>query len=305
MPELVGVDHGPDRLHQAVGDVDREHTDHPAFGVVGHRARLAVDPSRLGVGARLLRPAEQPEQKPGDAFRPVQRIAQRRALAAAVAGHDHIGGKKLEQAAQVTAARGVEEAAGHLVALLAGGLEPGLALVDVVPGADEDLPAVRLGPAGDLGDLRVVVAEDLAEQEHGAFGGRQAFQQYKEGHRQGIGHLGVLRGVGFRRGAQPAFDERLGQPGAHVGLAPDPGGAQVADGEPGGDRGQVGLGRVDAGAVAQRAGQPQEGLLDDVLGVADAAGHPVGDREHQRAVLGVLARVHGSPLGIARSLKIV
>jgi hypothetical protein len=44
----------------------------------------------------------------------------------------------------------------------------------VVPGAGEDLTAVRLGLAGDLGDLRVVVAEDLAEQEYGAFGGRQA-----------------------------------------------------------------------------------------------------------------------------------
>jgi len=119
VPELVGVDHGPDRLHQAVGDVDREHTDHPAFGVVGHRARLAVDPSRLGVGARLLRPAEQPEQKPGDAFRPVQRIAQRRALAAAVADHDHVGGEEFEQAVEVTAAGGIEEPAGYLVALLA------------------------------------------------------------------------------------------------------------------------------------------------------------------------------------------
>src|SRR2546430_13612752 len=40
----------------------------------------------------------------------------------------------------------------------------------------------------------------------------------------------------------------------------------------------------------------------DVLGVVHAAGHPVGDREHQRAVFGVPARVHVSPLGIVRSL---
>jgi hypothetical protein len=44
-------------------------------------------------------------------------------------------------------------------------------LVDVVAGTGEDLPAGDLGLAGDLGDLRVRVAEDLAEQEHGAFGG--------------------------------------------------------------------------------------------------------------------------------------
>jgi hypothetical protein len=44
--------------------------------------------------------------------------------------------------------------------------------------------------------------------------------------------------------------------------------------------------------------QPQEGFLDDVLSVADAAGHPVGDGEHQRPVFGEVARVHGSPLEI-------
>jgi len=40
----------------------------------------------------------------------------------------------------------------------------------VVPGAGEDLPAVRLRLAGDLRDLPVVIAEHLMEQEHGAFG---------------------------------------------------------------------------------------------------------------------------------------
>jgi hypothetical protein len=195
MLELVGVDHGTDHLHSAVGDVEREDAAHPAVGVVGHCPRLAVDQSRLGVGVVLLRPAEQPEQEPGDPVRPVQRLAPGGALAAAVTDHDHVRGEEFEQAVEVTAAGGVEEPAGHLVALLAGGLEPWLALVDVVPGAGEDLTAVRLGLAGDLGDLGVVVAEDLVEQEHGTFGRRQAFQQDQEGHGQGIGHLGALRGV--------------------------------------------------------------------------------------------------------------
>ena len=143
MLELVGVDHGADRLHQAVGDVEREDAGHPAFGVVDHRAGLAVDQGRHAVDALLLRPAEQPEQEPGDPFRPVQRLAQGLALAAAVADRDHVGGEEFEQRVEVAAGRGVEEAAGHLVALLAGGVEPGLALIDVVPGAGEDLAAVR------------------------------------------------------------------------------------------------------------------------------------------------------------------
>ena len=119
MLELVRVDHGADRLHPAVGDVDREDAGHPALWVVGHRAGLAVDQGRHGVAAHLLRPAEQPEQEPGDPFRPVERLAQGLALAATVADHDDVGGEEFEQAVEVTAARGVEEAAGHLVALLA------------------------------------------------------------------------------------------------------------------------------------------------------------------------------------------
>ena len=85
MLELVGVDHGAGRLHQAVGDVEREDAGHPAFGVVGDRAWLAVDQRRHAVGALLLRPAEQPSHEPGDPLRPVHRFARGLALAAAVA----------------------------------------------------------------------------------------------------------------------------------------------------------------------------------------------------------------------------
>ena len=119
MLELVGVDHGADRLHLAVGDVDSEHAGHAALRIVGHRARLAVDQGRHGVGAVPLRAAEQPEQEPGHSFGPVQRLAPGPALAAAVADHDHVGGEELEQPVQVTAADRLEEPARHLVALLA------------------------------------------------------------------------------------------------------------------------------------------------------------------------------------------
>ena len=95
MLELVGVDHGADRLHHAVGDVEGEDAGHPALGVVGHRPGLAVDQGRHAVRAFLLRPAEQPEHEPGDPLRPVQRLAQGLALAATVADHDHVGGEEL------------------------------------------------------------------------------------------------------------------------------------------------------------------------------------------------------------------
>jgi len=286
--ELVGIDHGAYRLDLAVGDIEGEHGRHPAFGIVGHRAGLAVDHGRHAVGALILRPAEQPEQEPGDPLPSVSRVEQGLALAAAVAHHDHVRGEQLKQAVQVTATRRLEEPAGHLVTLLPGGLEARPALVYVLPGAGEDLPTVRLGLTGDVGDLPVVVAEHLVQEEYGAFGRRQTLEQDEEGHGQGIGHLGSLRGVRGGRGAKLARDERLGQPGAHVGFPAHPRGPQVADRQPGGGRGQVGLGARDGDALAQDAGQPQESLLDEVLGVAHAAGHPVSDREHQRPVFGVV-----------------
>jgi hypothetical protein len=117
MPELVGVDHGPDRLDQAVGDVQRDYAEHAALRVVGDRTRLAVDPGQLAVRAQLLAAAAQPEQEPGDPFGPDQRGEQRLALTAAVADHDHVGRQQLNQPGQVAAASGGEEPAGHLVAL--------------------------------------------------------------------------------------------------------------------------------------------------------------------------------------------
>jgi hypothetical protein len=116
--ELVGVEHGADRLDLAVGDVEGEHGRHPACWVVGYRAGLAVDQGRHAVGALVLRPAEQPEQEPGDPVPPVGRVKQGLALASAVAHHDHVRGEELEQAVQVAAARRLEEPASHLVALL-------------------------------------------------------------------------------------------------------------------------------------------------------------------------------------------
>lgn len=197
MLQLVGVDHGPDGLHLAVGDVEGEDVDHTALGVVGDRAGLTVDPTKLAVAAHLLPAAEQPEHEPGHPFRPGHRLGQRRGLAAAVADHDYVGGEQFEQAGQVAAVGRGEEPAGHLAAHLAGGLEAGLALVDVAPGTEEDLPAVRFGLAGDVCDLLIVVAEHLMQQEHRAFGRRQALHQDEEGHGQRVRHFRALRWIRF------------------------------------------------------------------------------------------------------------
>jgi hypothetical protein len=66
----------------------------------------------------------------------------------------------------------------------------------------------------------------------------------------------------------------------------------MVDGQPRRHGGQVRLRRFDLGAGRQRPMPPQERLLHDVLGLRDAAEHPVGDREQQRPqLLGELAHI--------------
>ena len=74
-------------------------------------------------------------------------------------------------------------------------------------------------------------------------------------------------------------DERLRQPVARVGLAPDPRGAQVVDREPRHHRGQERLRRAHVALAVQA----EIRLLHEVLGLAGAAHHPQRDREHERA----------------------
>lgn len=174
MVQLVGVDDGPDRLHQAVGDVQDEHVDHAALAIVGDRTRLAVDPGWLDADAHLRGPSMQAKQELGHPFGSRQRLGQRPGLAATVADHDHVRREQFEQGGHVAALGGGEEPAGHLLALLAGGVEARLAVIDVMAGPDQDLAAVRLGLAGDAGDLLVVVPEHLVQQEHRPFGRCQA-----------------------------------------------------------------------------------------------------------------------------------
>ena len=78
--------------------------------------------------------------------------------------------------------------------------------------------------------------------------------------------------------------ERLRQPLADVRLAPDAGRLEVVDREAGDDGRQVGLRRLDGGAVGERPLVADERLLDDVLGLADA--RRASDTRSRRAAAG-------------------
>jgi hypothetical protein len=127
------------------------------------------------------------------------------------------------------------------------------------------------------------------QQQHGSLLRGQALQQHQHRQRQRVGHLRVPGRVIMAVG-----DDRLWQPLAHVLLAPGARRAQLVDPQPGGHRGYESAGRLDLLAVLERTVEPEQRLLDDVLGLGDAAEHPVRDRERDRAqfLKQLLARAH-------------
>ena len=146
--------------------------------------------------------------------------------------------------------------------------------------ACRELAGVVLALADDLGDLGVAVVEHVVQQEHRALLRREALQEHEEGERERVGHLGLAGRIGRAVG-----HERLGQPLADVGLASHAGRAQLVDREPRGHRRDVRPRRLDPLALLERLVEAEERLLDHVLGLGDAAEHPVGDRERRRAQL--------------------
>jgi hypothetical protein len=88
--------------------------------------------------------------------------------------------------------------------VLGRGREARAARLDVASRPRRQLADVVGALADDLGDLGVVVVEDVVQQEHGALLGRQALEQRQHRQRQRVGHLGVLRRI-----VLPAGDDRL------------------------------------------------------------------------------------------------
>jgi hypothetical protein len=80
-------------------------------------------------------------------------------------------------------------------------------------------------------------------------------------------------------------DDRLRQPLADVALAAGARRAQLVDRQPGGHGGHERPRRCDPLAGIERLMHPQQRFLDHILGLGDAAEHPVGDRERDRPQL--------------------
>src|SRR5262249_20880168 len=108
-----------------------------------------------------------------------QRARQGGNLAAAIGGQRHVVGEQRLESGQVALFGGLKEPSGQLVALLTRRLEAGTALLNVASRSRRELTDVVLTLADDLRDLRVVVVEDVVEEEHRALLRGEALQQHQ------------------------------------------------------------------------------------------------------------------------------
>src|SRR6266540_4346566 len=160
-----------------------------------------------------------------------------------------------------------------------------------------ELAGVLLARPDDLRDPVVGLVEHLVQQERGALLGRQALEQDEEGERQRVRDLDLAGGILIG-----ARHERLRQPLAHIGLAPDPRRVEVVEREPRDHRRQVGARRLDPLAALARPVEAEEPLLHHVLRLAHAAEHPVGDGERRPAQLVELLLGHRSAESLREAL---
>ena len=205
------------------------------------------------------------------------RMPDRRSQPAAVAVQLDVRGEHGLERLEIAVLHCGEEARRQLLALLLRGVESRPALIDMTSCAGGELSRVRLAGPNDLGDTFVVVVEDVVEQERRPLLRTQRLEDDEEGEGEGVRQLGLPGGIVLR-----SLGHGLGQPLPDVGLAPGSGRAQLVDRQASGHRGRIGPRRGDLLPLLDRVVDPQQGLLDDVLGLADAAEHPVSDRECPR-----------------------
>ena len=121
--------------------------------------------------------------------------------------------------------------------------------------------------ADDLRDLVVAVVEDVVQQEDRALDRLEALERDQQRHRDRL----VVGGA-------RSDDQRLGSHGPR--RSPGARGRSAARRSP---AGRPPSPRTPSDAPRRARGAGAAALLHDVLGLGDAAEHPVGDRERQRA----------------------
>src|SRR5579885_1204245 len=262
MPELVWIAHHVNGGDLAVFDLERGGLQ-LAVGLARDEAGQAVDEaSAHELRAVSLEQGGQPLVQFDDAIEPEDRLPGGGALAAAVGMEADIGGEHRAERRHVAVARRGEEGIRKLEAALLLHLEARARLADMDAGAACKLTA---GGAIALDRRRHLVeaeAEHVVQQERRALERREALEDEHE--RQRDVFLDLL-----------FVDDRIGKPGADVGLAPMARRFEMIETEPGHGAAQEGFRFANLGAIGPHPAD--ESLLHRILGIRDRAEHAIGD----------------------------
>ena len=266
------VGEGVDVGHPPVVDGDRDDRRHPPVPQ-RHHAGPGTDGQREE-GGRRGRPEEL--QQPGGH--------------GVAAGHDpdadpsanlglagDAGVEQGQEGLEIAAGAGGDEPLGDLALLGRFDDEAAAGVVGPhgAPGPAGELAAGGRRAPDDLADRLERVLEHVVEDEDGALGRRQPFQDEVQGQADAVVERDPVGGVdgAVRR---PVADRRLGL-GRVAAIGPQP-----VETEPADDDHQPSAHVVDPVDVGPH--EAGEGLLDDVFGLAEVAEHPEGDVEHVTAV---------------------
>ena len=215
-------------------------------------------------------------------------LRRRERLAAAIGDELRVGVQHRHQLLQVAGDAGVAEAPHDLLRFTTRHGEARTRIAQPAARAGEDLPRVRFALADAPRDLVEVELEHLAQQEDGALGRRELLQQDEECRRQRRRELG---------GFLIWLCQRFGQPRTWILHASPLGAAQMVDAQPRDDGREIRARGADVGVLVLTRPEPR--VLEDILGFAGAAEHPVRNREQQRSMRlercsVPLSRCHGS-----------
>src|SRR6185437_12491761 len=165
--DLVGVDDGADGPDRAAHDVEGDDRDDEAVEIADDGARLAVDPGRLEAEVQAPVLVGEGAEQMHHAVAPVDRLGQRRGLAAAVADEHGVLGDEVQQRVDVALAKRGEELVGDLTAPPQVAVKARAVGVKAAPGPPGDLAAPGLAAIDDRADLVKAIAEDVVQEQDG------------------------------------------------------------------------------------------------------------------------------------------
>jgi hypothetical protein len=150
----------------------------------------------------------------------------------------------------------------------------------VSAGATGQLPAGRRRPLDDLRHIFERELENVMQHERRPLGWRESFEDEEHRHPDAVVERDPVSRVLILAGG---LDHGFRHPRADIHLAPRPRRTQLIEASPGHRDDEPAPDVLDLGKINPK--QSCEGVLDDVLRLADAAKHPIGDIEHVAVVL--------------------